>query len=847
VIIADVRDDSAAAEAFRRTVGEYYNAPAMRYVRSFMAIPLVNRDRLVGLLIMSSRERDVFTERHAGLALAIATHIAAALENARLFEQERRTSHELASLLEVSHNLASTLELAPLLDVVLEQMKAVADYDGASIVVLDGDHLRTVRRRASARADTVPGLPADVPMDRAESWWRLIAAGQAAIVGDMHGDEPLARAYRAMVGVPWEQSWMHYVHSWMAAPLALQDRVIGAVVLAHGDPHVYTQRHADLAVAIGTQAAAAIENARLYDHSDQRAREMATLLEVSRTLSSTLELETLLDTILDQIKVVADYDGAGIRTYDGETLRYIRRRAPTALDPSHEQLRGVKADQEQPEWQAITRREPVIIDDVRGDDPLARAYRAGAGEPFETSHLGYVRSCMAVPLTIADRVIGLFVLAHAQPGYYTPHHTALVMAIGAQAAAAIENARLYDQTDQRARELATLLDVSRAVASTLELRPLLDLILEQLKTVVDYRGATLGTIEGDDLFIAASRAVTPERASDRGMRFPLRRFGPIWEAISRGEPAIITDVHGDEPAAVEYRALNAALMDGPTHREIRSWMAVPLALGDRVIGMLSASQDVPNYFTPHHADLALAFANQASVAVENARLYGEAQGKAALEERQRLARELHDSVSQALFGIALGAGAARRRLDLDPGRVAESLDYVLSLADAALTEMRALIFELRPETLEKDGLVAALTRHAAATQARHEIVVETALCDEPDVPLATKEALYRIAQEAMHNAVKHARATRIDLVLRSSADAVSLEVRDNGAGFDPSQDFAGHLGLHSMRERMAGVGGTTSIVSAPGEGTHVQAIAPLGRSNGYDASPRAASATSTSA
>lgn len=214
------------------------------------------------------------------------------------------------------------------------------------------------------------------------------------------------------------------------------------------------------------------------------------------------------------------------------------------------------------------------------------------------------------------------------------------------------------------------------------------------------------------------------------------------------------------------------------------------------------------------------------MAIENARLFAESQGKAALEERQRLARELHDSVSQALFGIALGAGAARRRLDLDPAKVGESLDYVLSLTEVALTEMRALIFELRPETLEKEGLIAALTRHAAATQARHQVTVETVLCEEPDVPLATKEALYRIAQEAMHNAAKYARGTRIDLLLAHRADYLVLEVRDDGVGFDPDQDFVGHLGLHSMRERMAALGGTTDVASTLGVGTCIRAAAP---------------------
>jgi signal transduction histidine kinase len=140
-----------------------------------------------------------------------------------------------------------------------------------------------------------------------------------------------------------------------------------------------------------------------------------------------------------------------------------------------------------------------------------------------------------------------------------------------------------------------------------------------------------------------------------------------------------------------------------------------------------------------------AVADQAAVAVENARLLSDTRGKAALEERQKLARELHDSVSQALYGIALGVETAREVLPENPERAAEPLDYGVSLAEAGMTEMRALIFELRPESLEKERLVAALEKQAAAIQARHGIQVETALGEEPDAPVDAKESLYRIA------------------------------------------------------------------------------------------------------
>ena len=193
---------------------------------------------------------------------------------------------------------------------------------------------------------------------------------------------------------------------------------------------------------------------------------------------------------------------------------------------------------------------------------------------------------------------------------------------------------------------------------------------------------------------------------------------------------------------------------------------------------------------------------------------------AALEERQRLARELHDSVSQALYGIALGSRTARTLLERDdPAKAAEPLDYVLSLAEAGLSEMRALIFELRPESLKNEGLVVALTKQSDALQARHKLDVVTSFCPEPDISLDAKEALYRVAQEAMHNIARHAKATRIELSLLNKDGVITLEVRDNGKGFDPNGDFPGHLGLKSMRERVANIGGAFHITSQPGEGT----------------------------
>lgn len=203
------------------------------------------------------------------------------------------------------------------------------------------------------------------------------------------------------------------------------------------------------------------------------------------------------------------------------------------------------------------------------------------------------------------------------------------------------------------------------------------------------------------------------------------------------------------------------------------------------------------------------------------------QERSVLEERQRLARDLHDSVSQAIYGLSLGANTALTLFDTDRTKALEALNYTLGLAHTALVEMRALIFELRPDSLERDGLVLALSRHLEALEARHGIEVGLSLCQEPDVSYAVKEAVYRIALEAVQNAVKHARPSRLDVLLTCAPDSLTLEVCDNGTGFEPLADYAGHLGLRSMRERAQRMDGTLDIISAAGNGTQIRAQIPI--------------------
>src|SRR5918997_4567267 len=334
---------------------------------------------------------------------------------------------------------------------------------------------------------------------------------------------------------------------------------------------------------------------------------------------------------------------------------------------------------------------------------------------------------------------------------------------------------LERRVEERTRELSTLLEVSNDVASTLELEPLLGLILDQLRAVVDYTDSSLLVFEGEDLVTVGYRGPVPQEQI-MGTRFPPGRGRRMLEGAGEMmEPVIIDDVRGDAPLAIAYRQVvgEERLMGDFEH--IRSWLGVPLVSKEQPIGLLAIIHEEPGHYTDRHIELATAFANQAAVAIENARLYERVQSAAVLEERQRLPRPAPDSVSQALYGITLGADAARKLLEQDPGRAAEPVDYILSLAQAGLAEMRALIFELRPESLESEGLIVALEKQAAALRARHEIPVRvTTPREEPDVPPEVKDALHRVSQEALHNTVKHACANHVEIRLECGTDGVVL-------------------------------------------------------------------------
>jgi PAS domain S-box-containing protein len=373
----------------------------------------------------------------------------------------------------------------------------------------------------------------------------------------------------------------------------------------------------------------------------------------------------------------------------------------------------------------------------------------------------------------------------------------------------VEATRLLERrVAERTRELASLLSLANQAAVAHELAQLVALVIPEVERMLACSWTGIYLRDGEVL-VPVDREAEGSRAD--GVPLPER-----WPALAGGETAVGEGgLRGLFPKEVSASCS----------------LVVSLAAGGDTIGVLCLARPRGQPFGDEQRALARGVGDQLSVAISNARYFEATQQTAALEERHRIARDLHDSVSQSLFSLTLHArtaelALARSGLDTDSD-LGRPLQQVSELTRGALAEMRALIFELRPGALAEEGLGAALAKHSAALTAREGLEISLQVPDEP-LPLSVEqeEHLYRLAQEALHNTVKHAQADHAWVELLAGDGEVVLTVRDDGVGFDPAQPHPGHLGLETMRDRASRIGAELTLESAPGEGTEVRVRVP---------------------
>jgi nitrate/nitrite-specific signal transduction histidine kinase len=373
---------------------------------------------------------------------------------------------------------------------------------------------------------------------------------------------------------------------------------------------------------------------------------------------------------------------------------------------------------------------------------------------------------------------------------------------------------LEQKVADRTQELSTLNAIAATVSQSLDLDEVLNLALDQTLQAIDIEagGIYLLDEEANTLNLASQRGFSAQAVSEINRLQVGEGFS--GRVIESGEPLVVPDVSTD-PRLTRM----VVRKDG-----LRSLAVTPLNSKGRVLGTIFAITHDAREFTEQDVQLLTSIGNQIGVAVENARLYEQAQQSAIIEERSRLARELHDSVTQSLYSLTLLAEAGQRLAKAgDIERAREYLHRLGEIGQQSLKEMRLLVYELRPLALREEGFVGALNQRLDAVERRAGVEARMVTEGKLELPENVEEALYRIAQEALNNALKHAAPTSVEVTIRADGRRVELEVADDGRGFDlDAVEGGGGMGLVSMRERAEKIGGTLQVISAAGEGTRVK-------------------------
>lgn len=600
--------------------------------------------------------------------------------------------------------------------------------------------------------------------------------------------------------------------SFMALPLIYRGDLIGAVSITMGEIREIPADEVAIIREIVDSIAVAVQHHRLLATAQTaRARE-STLREIAAGITSGLELELVLDTILDQLERVLPTISSAILLLEGQELSVTTTRKLM----TDERLLADMINQTPDNLMAIVRTgRPEVIPDTH-------RHPEWVGLPGGES----IRCWLGVPLIVKGTSIGILTLDRSEPHSFTPEDVSLAMAFANQAAIAIENARLFravqrhaqemeTRVRERTRELQALYGITAAAAEERELEDILRQALFQALTAFDCPAGCIYLAVGDGPLVEPPirLAVGDERMVAAIQRIPIEELQAV-----RATP-------GDEPLIVTDQVRLAEKLNGAAN----AYAIAPLRAHGRSLGIISLLSAQPDHFSTDSRPLLTTIADQIAAAVEVIRLRRHAREAAVLAERDRLARDLHDAVTQSLYSLSLFAEAAQRAaLANDPINIQRHLGSVLKMAQQALGELRLMLFELRSDTAARKGLAEALRDRIQTVEERIGTIVNLHVEPIGPLPIGVEEALYRVGLEALNNALRHGPARRVEVELYPEDSQLVLIIADDGAGFDVDEAFrSGGMGLNSMTQRIRQVDGMLRVDSSPGRGTRIEARAPI--------------------
>jgi signal transduction histidine kinase len=555
-------------------------------------------------------------------------------------------------------------------------------------------------------------------------------------------------------------------------------------------------------------------------------------------ITSSLSLDEILQTAIEAISEDLHFAGLGLMLVDPDDPEMLVLRAKTSICSAIIPV-GYRQSFQQGIVGAVARtRQCILLNDVSSD-------------PRYIPAPGVTEVCaeLAVPVVVGDRLLGVLNVESTRP--LSEEDAADLEIVADQLGVAIDNAHLFARTQQALHETRLLYEANWRMSTAMDVDEVIKAYLEQ----VAARGRYVCTVALYEFDEAGQRTAviihgrwTPHNGLSLGKeRLPHTRdaFDPLLDA---GQTVTIADFRTDPRVSAELRRIRSG-------SQRPAWAMIPLMVHGQRIGLVILSY--PSVHQWSEADLQpyQATAAHLAAAIESRRehllLIERGQQVAVLEERQRLARELHDSVTQLIFSMTLIAQSIAPAWRRDPAEGERRLERLLELSQSALVEMRALVAELCPaeelaaasgaapaitgiEQVRRDGLAAALRLHVADV-ARDGLRIDFDTDGYARQPLEQEEALYRIVQEALHNVVKHARARYVAVTLAVVNQTTRLTVKDDGIGFAPElanvsgdahQLPQGGFGLRTMKERAEALGGRLQMISSPGRGTIVEVMLP---------------------
>jgi len=427
--------------------------PVHENVHSLLCVPLSTRDRTIGAVIVESQEMDAYTDHDESLLVALAGSAAITLENARLYEAQRSRRKEAEALREATASLSVHIELNPLLDQILESILKIIPFDSASIFLENNTgNMEIVAAKGFSQNENIVGKRAPL----SAKWNELSESHKALIIPDAQTDP----RFEQMEG-------SEKIRGWMSVPMIAQERIIGFINLDSHKVNAYTERDATLAQTFANSAAAAILIAKLFISQREQFIREAAILNLMRSAASSLDLDQVLHTILDQLTKLLRAEAGSIQLFEDDHLLVA---ATVGFDGKKYAPNGIVLMQDFPLDQlAITSQKAINIDDVLEDNRWVRI-----------RGLDQTRSFLLIPLISKGVSIGLITLDHSIPSYFTDRDMEISVAIANHASIAIENARLYDEAQNRLREMETINHVSSSLRTTQLQTDMIDILLDEI-------------------------------------------------------------------------------------------------------------------------------------------------------------------------------------------------------------------------------------------------------------------------------------------------------------------------------------------------------------------------------